>query len=119
MSSLVFDTHKAIKSLTEAGANEVLAEAVVATIGAAMAGNLTTKVDTAELKTELKGDIAELKTELKSDIAELKTELKSDIAELKHEMVVLEQKLTTLMYKLILGTAFGIVGLTVTLMKLL
>ncbi len=108
MSIFDFDTHKAIKSLTEAGASEALAEVMVATIGGAMTGSLATKVDLAELKTELKGDIAELKTELKGDIAGLKT-----------DMAVLEQRLTTLLYKLILGTAFGIVGLTVTLIKLL
>ncbi len=36
MSSLVFDTHQAVKNLKGAGADEKLAEAVVTTIGTAI-----------------------------------------------------------------------------------
>ena len=35
MNSLTFDAHKAVKAITEAGATESLAEAVVATVSAA------------------------------------------------------------------------------------
>ena len=66
--ALAFDTHKAIKGLKEAGFEEAQAEAVVATVGEAMSGNVATKSDIAgleiaivELKAELKGDISELK----------------------------------------------------------
>ena len=36
MNTIAFDTHKAVKALKEAGADERLAEAVVATVGDAM-----------------------------------------------------------------------------------
>ena len=104
MGILAFDTHKAVKVLRDAGADEHLAEAVVDTIGSAMGENVATKADITELKTdidelkvatkadttELKTDIDELKvatkadiTELKTDIDELKVATKADIAELK------------------------------------
>lgn len=57
MGILAFDTHKAVKVLRDAGADEHLAEAVVDTIGSAMGENVATKTDIAELK----ADIAELK----------------------------------------------------------
>ena len=97
MGVLAFDTHKAVKVLQDAGADEHLAEAVVNTIGSAMGENVATKVDIAELKAEIaestaatKAEIAELKaatkadtTKLKADIDELKAATKADIAELK------------------------------------
>ena len=68
MGILAFDTHKAVKVLRDAGADEHLAEAVVDTIGSAMGENVATKTDIAELK----ADIDELKIATKADIAELK-----------------------------------------------
>ena len=100
MGVLAFDTHKAVKVLRDAGADEHLAEAVVDTISSAMGENVATKADITELKTditELKTDIDNLKTdidelkvstkaeidELKTDIDKLKISTKADIAELK------------------------------------
>ncbi len=42
MTALAFDTYKAVKALREAGADEALAEAVVATVGDAIGGNVVT-----------------------------------------------------------------------------
>lgn len=64
MSTLVFDTHKAVKILQEAGANERLAEAVVATVGDAMGENVATKADLAALRSDLQSDIAALEARL-------------------------------------------------------
>jgi hypothetical protein len=64
MSTLVFDTHKAFKTLQEAGANERLAEAVVATVGDAMGENVATKADLAALRSDLQSDIAALEARL-------------------------------------------------------
>ncbi len=58
ITTLVFDTHKAIKALQEAGANEPLAEAIVATVGEAMGGNVATKADITDVKAELRADLA-------------------------------------------------------------
>ena len=93
MNALAFDTYKAVKALREAGADEALAEAVVATVGDAIGGNVATKADLAEVKAELKSDIAVVKADLRSDIAELEARL----------------------YRHLWAMAAGIVGLTVSL----
>ena len=82
MSTLAFDTHKAVKALKEAGFGDAQAEAVVATVGDAMGGDVATKSDIAALK----GDIAVLRAEI---------------------------------YRHLWLMAAGIVGLTVTLVKLI
>ena len=100
MSTLAFDTHKAVKALKEAGFGDIQAEAVVATVGDAISGDVATKGDIAVLKT----DIAEFKADIKAAIAALKV----DIAEFKAEI-----------YRHLWLMAAGIVGLTVTLVKLI
>ena len=118
MTALAFDTYKAVKTLREAGADEALAEAVVATVGDAIGGNVATKADLAEVNVALKAEIAAVKTELKGDIAAVKTdlaavhaELKGDIAAVKTEIAEVEARL----YRHLWMMAAGIVGLTVSL----
>ena len=125
MAGLVFDTHKAVKALREAGADEPLAEAVVVTIGDAFGENIATRADLGEVKTELKADVAavraelgEVKTELKADVAavraelgEVKTELKADVAAVRVDLAEMETRL----YRHLWAMAAGIVGLTVSL----
>ncbi len=53
MTTLAFDTHKAVKALKEAGFEDAQAEAVVATVGDAIGGNVATKADIAELKADI------------------------------------------------------------------
>ena len=100
MTALAFDTYKAVKSLREAGADEALAEAVVATVGDAIGGNVATKADLAEVKAELKTEIAIVKT----DLAEVSAELKTEIAAVEARL-----------YRHLWVMAAGIVGLTVSL----
>ena len=64
--------------------------------------SVATKVDIAELKTEiadlkveLKTEIADLRVELKTEIADLRVELKTEIANLKIEISVLRAELKT------------------------
>ena len=132
MAALAFDTYKAVKALREAGADELLAEAVVATVGEAVSGNVATKADIAEVqaalkaemaavktemaevKAELKADIAEVKAEFKTDLAEVKTEIAEVRAELKTDLAALESRLHRQLWVM----AAGIVGLTVALVKL-
>ena len=106
MVTLTFDTLKASKDLRAAGFDELQAEALVATVGEALVGNVATKSDIGELRNdselmraELKGEIAELRNdselmraELKGEIAELRNdselmraELKGEIAELRND----------------------------------
>ena len=119
MTTLAFDTHKAVKALKEAGFDDPQAEAVVATVGEAIGGSIATKADIAELRTTTKADIAEVRAEMKTDIAELRAEMKTDIAELRAEMA--DQ--FSILYRHLWSMAIGIVGftagLTVALVKLL
>ena len=140
MSTLAFDTHKAVKALKEAGFGDIQAEAVVATVGDAIGGDMATKGDIAVLKTDIKADIAALKTDIaefkadiKADIAEFKAEIagfkadiKTDIAEFKAEIAGFKADIKTdigdfkaEIYRHLWLMAVGIVGLTVTLVKLI
>ncbi len=107
MAGLVFDTHKAVKALREAGADEPLAEAVVVTIGDAFGENIATRADLGEVKTELKADVAAVRAEL----GEVKTELKADVAAVRVDLAEMETRL----YRHLWAMAAGIVGLTVSL----
>ena len=100
MSTLVFDTHKAVKILQEAGANERLAEAVVATVGDAMGENVATKADLAVLRSDF--------ATLRSELVALRSDLQSDIAALEARL-----------YRHLWIMAIGIVSLTVALVKVL
>lgn len=103
MSAIAFDTHQAVKVLTAAGADEALAEAVVATVGDAVGGNVATKADLAEAKAELKSEIVAVKAE----VAEIRAELKTDLGHLEARL-----------HRHLRMMAAGIVGLTVALVRL-
>ena len=66
MSVFAFDTHKAVRTLTDAGMQEPEAEAVVTTIGDAVTEGVATKADIVNLRAELKADIVNLRAELKA-----------------------------------------------------
>ncbi len=104
MNVLAFDTHKAVKALKEAGADERLAEAVVATVGHAMGENVATKADLAATRSDLTAEIAATRSDLTAEIAAVR----SDIAALEARL-----------YRHLWIMAAGIVGLTVALVKLL
>ena len=102
MSTLAFDTHKAVKALQAAGAAEPLAEAVVATVGEAVGANVATKADLAEVQAGLETEIAATKAALeskiaavKTDLAEAKAELKTEIAEVRTEVAEVKAELKT------------------------
>ena len=93
MSALAFDTHKAVTVLKQAGFEETQAEAVVTTMGEALGGNVATKADLAAVQAKLETDIATVRTEMAQEFKVL--------------------------YKQLWLMAVGIVGLTVTLVKLI
>ena len=93
MSALAFDTHKAVTALKQAGFEEAQAEAVVNTMGEALGGNVATKADLAAVQAKLEADIAGVRTEVAEQF--------------------------TALYKQLWLMAVGIVGLTVTLVKLI
>lgn len=120
--ALQIDTLAFSKKLRDAGADEALAEAIVEGITGADTSELATKGDLAELRAATKADIAEVKGE----IAGLRTATQADIAEVRSEIKGVESRLETKIAELkaevlsrlwVMG--IGIVGLTVTLIKLL
>ena len=102
MTSLLFDTHKAVKDLQEAGFDEAQAEAVVATVGTATIGNVATKQDINELRSEIQDIRANGAT-------------KQEVSDLRSEIQAMELRLTVRMGGLI---AAG-VALIIALDKLL
>lgn len=64
MATVPFDTHKAIKSLKEAGVDEKQAESIVGLFGEAYGNSTATKSDLEVLHKDLKGDLSEIKTDL-------------------------------------------------------
>ncbi len=64
MPAYTFDTLKAMRTLTDAGMQEPVAEAVVATMNDAVTEGVATKADIVNLRAELKADIAVLKARL-------------------------------------------------------
>ena len=109
MAALAFDTYKAVKALQAAGAAEPLAEAVVATVGAAVGDNVATKADLAEVKAELKAALAGVKAELKTDLAEVKAELKEDAAKGIQEVYKFLVMSTLTIAGTIIATAIAVV----------
>ena len=75
---MAIDTLKVAKRLREAGFTEPQAEAVIAAVQEGTEGaDLATKLDIAELRTELKAEIADLRSELRQ--AELRLEAKIEV----------------------------------------
>lgn len=93
MAAVLFDTHQAVKDLQDAGVDPAAAESIVRTVQRGLGGNVSTKRDIAELRAELKGDIAGNRAEMH---AEFKT-----------------------LYKHLWIMGASIIGLTVTLTKVL
>ena len=147
MSALAFDTYKAVTALKQVGFEEAQAEAVVNTMGEALGGNVATKADLTEVRAVLEADVAAVKADLeqlrtetkadlaavqakleadiagvKTDIEQLRSETKADLATMRADMETLRADMAeqfTALYKQLWLMAVGIVGLTVTLVKLI
>lgn len=82
-----FNTHEVIQELQDLGfptAQAVGLTAVLLKTAQASQEQLATKLDLAEVRTELKTEIAALRTELKTEIATLKGELRAEIRDAKN-----------------------------------
>ena len=116
MASLLFDTHKAVKDLQEAGFDEAQAEAVVSTLGTAIVGNVATKQDVNDVRqdvNDLRSEIHDVRSEIQDIRANGAT--KQDVSNLRSEMQAMELRITLRMGGLI---AAG-VALIIALDKLL
>ncbi len=83
--AVVYDTHAAVRRLTEAGISESQAEAVVREQALLLEHNLATKTDIEVLRQETKSSIGTLCQETKSSIETLRQETKSGIETLRQE----------------------------------
>ena len=74
MAAFAFDTHKAVRTLADAGMAAPVAEAVVETMNGAVADSVAAKADVADVKTDIvkiEGSVARLE----GDIADVKTDV--------------------------------------------
>ena len=87
-----FDTHKAVKDLTNAGADEKLAEATVATISTAINEQAATKDDIKVVREDIKdirGDIKDIREKLEDVQEKLEhTATKTDLELLSKSMTI-------------------------------
>ena len=98
-----FDTHKAVKDLTNAGADEKLAEATVATINTAINEQAATKDDIKVVREDIKdirGDIKDIREKLE-DVQEKLEGVQEHIqehmvtkADLKTDLELLSKSMT-------------------------
>ena len=128
MSLIVSEVYDA---LIEAGASEAKAKAAAGAIP--LAEQLATKDDLATVRADLKDEIAALRAEMKDEVAALRAEMKDEIAalraEMKDEVATVRAEIAEVradlsglearLYRQLWVMAAGIVGLTVTLVKLL
>lgn len=92
MTTITFDTLKAIEDLEAAGMDTRQAKAVVNTLADAFTDTVATKTDIAELRGDIvavKADIDKLATSTRADLTEVKAELNQEIASTKANIAVL------------------------------
>ena len=104
MATLPFDTHKAVKELQDAGFEEAQAEAVVATVGSAIVGNVATRHDVVEARNESRSEIQALASELRGEMQALSGELRA-------EMQAMELRITLRMGGLVVAGVALIIAL--------
>ena len=92
MTSLLFDTHKAVKDLQEAGFDEAQAEALVATVGTAIIGNVATKQDINDIRSEIQDLRANAAT--KQDVSGSPSEMQVMTRDLISELRAIERRIT-------------------------
>ena len=105
MSTVAFDTYKAVKALRSAGFNDSQAEAVTEQIGAAISEGLATTEDIQVLESSIQS----LRSELKGDIQALEGKiqaLEGKIQALEGKIQTIESRLTVKLYSaLVLAVA--------------
>ena len=111
MTTVTFDTRKAVRNLQAAGFAEVQADAMVDTLAEAFTDTVASKTDIDRLEASTKADIVIVR----SGIDRLEASTKADIAEVKAEIGQLEGKV----FRALWIQGVGIVGLVVGLTKLL
>ena len=106
--TLRIDTLTFARKLTDAGLDRKVAEAIVEGLSEADTSDLATRGDLAGVNSDLRSEIQSVRSELREEIQAVRSELQLSIAETKAELL-----------RFMLVQAVAIVGLTVTLLKLL
>ena len=133
MTMAAFDTLKAVKRLKEAGLDEAMAEAMVETFGGPPHDSLATRDDLAATEEKLSAEIDQVRGEIdqvRTEIAHTEEKLRGEIVQVRGEIEHSEERLTLRidaataglgkeLFRAMFVMAFAIVGLTVTLIKLL
>ena len=104
MTTVTFDTRKAVRNLQAAGFAEVQADAMVDILAEAFTDTVASKADIDKLEASSKADTAEVRADLKADIAEVRAEI---------------GRLEGRVFRALWIQGAGIVGLVVGLTKLL
>ena len=87
MATFVFDTHRAVKDLEEAGFPEAQAEALVEIVGAAVGENAATKADLDAMEQRLTA-------KFESRIDAVEQRMNAEISSVRADMRSMEQRLT-------------------------
>lgn len=115
MNEFGVDTLKAARTLEAAGFESSKAEALVTVFGGPAAGNVATKVQVRDLEEKLSTEIRNVRTGLKAEIQGLRTEVRAEFADVRLSI----EQLRTQTYRLMLTQTVLIVGLILTLDRLL
>ena len=91
----VFDTHRAVKTLTAAGFNETQAEALIGAVGESHEA-LATKADLQDLAQMTKADLQDLAQMTKADLQDLAQMTKAEIQALDIRIQALDMYLQAL-----------------------
>ena len=94
MATFVFDTHRAVKDLEEAGFPEAQAEALVEIVGAAVGENAATKADLDAMEQRVNARIDAVEQRTESRFAALESKLDAEIRAVRADMRDMEQRLT-------------------------
>ncbi len=81
--TIIFDTHRFVKRMTDAGMASPIAEALADEYTQLLERNLSTKQDIARLEGTTRQDIARLEETTRQDIARLEETTRQDIARLE------------------------------------
>ena len=144
MATVPFDTHEAVKKLRDAGFDETQAEAVVATLGEVIGGNLATNSDVADVRrdvADVQREVADVQREVadvRRDVADVQlkvADLQRDVANVQRDVADLQREVASIRRDMatksdlkdmeirltvrVGGFIVAVAGVTIALMKLL
>ena len=113
--TIIFDTHRFVKRMTDAGMASPIAEALADEYTQLLERNLSTKQDIARLEGTTRQDIARLEETTRQDIARLEETTRQDIARL--EIRLADSKVEIIKWNV--GTMFAFGAILLALLKFL